>query len=333
MRRILTGTMAVNYPISLILKGVSSEITTKEILASKLSISAVRIRRFDWFSDRVEASIKGNYTLPSSFANNTSLTDLLDVGGNIYTIANAALQGCTSLVNVKFDNAFLSNSALAGVSSLTNALYSGVLKVRQVFNGSLTGTQLKKVIIDTGSVSQGSMQSMPNLEEVYLPGLTTIEADAFNGSSKLSKLNTSDVMSISNRAFSSTGFVNLSFPKIVNLTGLSVFNGINTLKTIEFDSLVNISTSESLFSSCPLLEYISMKKVKTYGTYNNITGASARFYGFNNVKLGCIIDCNIALATANTTNNTAHEALKWVKANRQAVVKFYDDNGNYVSTL
>ena len=334
MRRILTGTMAVNYPISLILKGVSSEITTKEILASKLSISAVRIRRFDWYSDRIEASIKGNYVLPvTAFKDNTLLTDLLDVGGNIYTIVNGALQGCTSLVNVKFDNAYLLNSALEGLSNLKNLDYSGVVKIRQIFNSAMRNTGFKKVIIDSGAISDSALRDMPNLEEVYLPGLTSVDADGFNDSAKLSILNTSDITTIANRSFIGTAFVNLDFPKLVTVGDVSPFTAISTLKTIKFGSLVTISSSESFFTNCPLLEYIDMKKVKTYGTYNNTAGASVRFYGFNNVKLGCIIDCNIALATANTANNTAHEALKWVKANRQAVVKFYDDNGNYISTL
>lgn len=334
MRRILTAASSVNYPISLILKGVSSTVTTKEVLASMLSIDSKRIRRFDRYSDRVEASIKGNYTLPNSFANNTSLTDLLDVGGKISTIINNALQGCTSLVNVKFDNAYLANSALANLTGLNNtAINGGTLKLREVFHSGIRGTGFKKVIIDSGGILDGSLRDMPNLEEVYLPGLTSVGTDGFNGSAKLSILNTSNITGVSNRAFIGTAFVNLDFPKLVTVTAISPFTAISTLKTIKFGSLVTISSSENFFTNCPLLEYIDMKKVKTYGTYNNIAGASVRLYGFNNVKLGCIIDCNIALATANTTNNTVHEALKWVKTNRQAVVKFYDDNGNYISTL
>ena len=305
MRRILTAASSVNYPISLILKGVSSTVTTKEVLASMLSIDSKRIRRFDRYSDRVEASIKGNYTLPNSFANNTSLTDLLDIGGNISTIQQNALQGCTSLVNVKFDNAYLSNSALTGLSNLKNLDYSGVVKVRQIFNSAMRDTGFKKVIIDSGAILDNSLRNMPNLEEVYLPGLATVNTDGFNGSAKLSILNTSDITNVANRAFVGTAFVNLDFPKLVTVGGVSPFTAISTLKTIKFGSLVNIASSESFFTNCPLLEYIDMKKVKTYGTYNNTAGASVRFYGFNNVKLGCIIDCNIALATANTTNNTA----------------------------
>ncbi len=336
MRRILLSAGTGNYPINTIIKGVSTTVTTKENLASMLSIDVRRIRRFDLFPDRLEVSIRGNYVMTTAFRNNTLLTDYLDVGGLINSIPSGAFSGCTNLINLQINNASLSNGALSGMINLTNPAFGGTLRIRRFASISgLYGAGLKKVIVDTDSFQSGVMRDMPNLEEVVQPNVEWIDSDCFNGCSKLASLTTGNVTTLGNRAFNATGFVNLDFPKLTTLGGVSPFTGLVNLKTIKFGSLVNVTTSESFLSSNSLLELIDMKKVKNYGgtTIATTPGLSARFYGFNNVKLGCVIEANISLATANTNDGTAHEALKWAKTARQAVVKFYDDNGNYVSTL
>lgn len=77
------------------------------------------------------------------------------------------------------------------------------------------------------------------------------------------------------------------------------------------------------FYNCQFLELISIKKCKIiYGT---------SFQNFYNIKRGCKIEVNIALLTYN--NGEAAGDLIYAKNSRGAIVEFYDDNGNYISTL
>lgn len=52
---------------------------------------------------------------------------------------------------------------------------------------------------------------------------------------------------------------------------------------------------------------------------------------FDNLKTGCKIEANIFLATANA--GAVDAGLDYAKTTRGAIVDFYDDAGNYVSTL
>lgn len=335
-RRILLS-QAGNYPINTIIKGVSNTITTRELLAAKLEINPIRIRSFNVYPDRLEVSIKGSYVMSAyNFRNNTDLTDYLDLGGLMVNIPSGAFQGCTNFTNIKCDNVSLSNGALLGLSNLTNPLYGGTIKIKRFGSiGGLAYTGFKKVIIETDNIFSGTLREMPNLEEIVLPYQQEvyIGTDALNSSTKAALINVEYVTSVGNRAFNATAFEVLDFQRLVSIGGVSPFVNMSKLKSIKFGSLVNVNDSESFLANSTSLEYVDIKKIKYFGSHHSNPSASARLYGFNGIKLNCVIEANITLATADTTDGTAHQSLKKAKANRLAIVKFYDDNGNYVFTL
>lgn len=76
-------------------------------------------------------------------------------------------------------------------------------------------------------------------------------------------------------------------------------------------------------------EELDIRKLKVYGSDPTVSGSTVS--GFGSLKTNCIIKVHQDLATANS--GAPHGALVWVKANRSAIVEFYDDAGNYVSTL
>jgi len=107
--------------------------------------------------------------------------------------------------------------------------------------------------------------------------------------------------------FRNTKIVNLNLPSLVYMGNFSGTIGNN-------------------FSGMTFLELLSAKKLKQIGTDPNLNANN-----FAGIKTGAKIQVHIDLRTVNAGN--AHAELVWVKANRSAIVEFYDDNGNYVSTL
>ena len=104
------------------------------------------------------------------------------------------------------------------------------------------------------------------------------------------------------------------------------FQGLSNLKEIRLDALENLPTSLNHFSGLVSCNLISMKKFKSFNS-NSIGAGSV----FANLKLNCVIEVHIALATANAGAPAAQ--ILWAKNNRASIVNFYDDSGNYVSTL
>ena len=80
-------------------------------------------------------------------------------------------------------------------------------------------------------------------------------------------------------------------------------------------------------------EQINAKNLKYLGNPADIgnNGGALSHRTFHNLKLNCYIRVNIALATVNSGSVDA--ALQWAKDERNAIVEFYDDNGDYVSDL
>lgn len=107
--------------------------------------------------------------------------------------------------------------------------------------------------------------------------------------------------------FRNTKIVNLNLPSLIYMGDFSGTIGNN-------------------FAGMTFLELLSMKKLKQIGSNPNLNANN-----FSGIKTGAKIQVHIDLRTANAGN--AHAELVWVKANRAAIVEFYDDNGNYVSTL
>lgn len=162
------------------------------------------------------------------------------------------------------------------------------------------------------------------------------------------------VETIGTRTFRNTKLIELVLPKLrytsatsisyntllplINLPSLNVY-GAQALSAnsaaIEIyapnlEEIGNITTNRSNdLSSLSSLNILDLRKLKVYN--NPATDYAASTSGFSGLKTGCEIRVHIALATANA--GAVNESLRYAKNVRGAIVKFYDDNGNYVSTL
>lgn len=195
-----------------------------------------------------------------------------------------------------------------------------------------------------------SFNGCTSLQIIQIPGVTAITGTMLNSCTSLTKvigdkitlvstsgirsvplltennINLSNVHTIHDLAMSSmgAGMKNLYFPKLTTL-GSQAFRGNPQLLTFSAPILEVINESTSLFNGDSGLGFINMPKLKVFGV------PSVNSLEFLSLKIGCEIRVHIALATANS--GAPVTSLLYAKNNRAAIVKFYDDNGNYVSTL
>ncbi len=131
-----------------------------------------------------------------------------------------------------------------------------------------------------------------------------------------------NLTTLTNSGFENTFKIDVS--TLPNNTGSNFRN--TRFKKIIAPNLTLINTRGSLFKECSTLELISMKKLTTFG--NAPANTSDTFTG---LAMNCLIEVNIALASINS--GSADASLIWAKVNRNAIVNFYDNNGNFISTL
>lgn len=150
------------------------------------------------------------------------------------------------------------------------------------------------------------------VEELYLPAVTYLQAYGIAYNPNLLYLNLPEFITPASQCVrNNTGLLEFHAPKLTAIGNITSGGQQNF-----FDS----------YNSCNI---ISMRKLKIYGSPSS--GTTGNTSGFLGLKMGCVIEVHIDLATANA--GTANTSLIWAKTNRGAIVKFYDDNGNYVSTL
>jgi hypothetical protein len=77
--------------------------------------------------------------------------------------------------------------------------------------------------------------------------------------------------------------------------------------------------------SLPLISVIDIKKCTSFGT----SGLGGR--GITTPKTGAIFNVNIALLTSNA--GAVNADMLYYKTNYACIINFYDNSGNYVSTL
>lgn len=160
--------------------------------------------------------------------------------------------------------------------------------------------------------TNGELFRDSTINNVVMPGLTTMN----NGLD-----------------FAYTRIVNLSLPSYTggstSTPSSQTFRNNPMMKTCILDSATTLNPSQ-LFINNTSMELISYKKLKSYGNPAMPTN-SGNDSGFLALKTGCTIETNIFMRTANA--GAPHNAFVYAKNSRGAIVKFYDDAGNYVSTL
>lgn len=173
----------------------------------------------------------------------------------------------------------------------------------------------------------------------------------FNDSALLSFLdNEGKVISLAAGVFRNTGLLHVNLPKVtttllasigynLDLTeivlpeiinfGSQSLRGNSACKKIICLKLETIDFKENCFSGSTSLELLDLRKLKYYGSPASGNGATAS--GLSSLKTGCEIRVHEFMKTANS--GTADLALIYAKTVRGATVNFYNDAGNYVSTL
>lgn len=314
-----------------IIGGVGSVITTKSALATKLGISESIISGFKIVGSDVHFRARDNYNIATDcFNGDLSITKYVDLDGRVENIWVRSFQS-SSIKNIYLPNAVFGDFAFAYCSQLINDEYGGVLNYNQGFltggQACLRGTKIPTVNINLADkITLESFHSWIG-ESINFYG-TSIENSAFR-TAQFKYANFPNVTNISALAFyQCQGSEELSFPLIVTLDNAGQsFRQLTRTKRLYMDSLETITENAKnvLFRDCTSMELIRMRKLKTFGTATSNNDVWTR------VKTGVEIQVNIELATINSGN--AEASLAWAKANRSAIVNFYDDSGNYVSTL
>jgi hypothetical protein len=149
-----------------------------------------------------------------------------------------------------------------------------------------------------------------NLVEVLLPKaqLYEILSNTYTWvyNPKLSKLILPTTTTFPQNSIHSTDLVELNLDNVVTFQGAAVNGALNKLTVL------------------------NIKKCKSFGT-TGPTGPSNAFRGINTPKIGMTFNVNIALLTSNA--GAVNADMLFYKTNYSCVINFYDDNGNYVSTL
>lgn len=193
------------------------------------------------------------------------------------------------------------------------------------FEGASNLTELKMKGITT--LVANFIFNTPNLNTVEFGVLTRIESNG--GSNSAAIYPTDNVTSLGNSAFINNKHTTIDLSSMTSIVNSSPIRGSTLATSLLMPNVTSIASSVQFFQNLTSCNYINLKKLKTYGIY--ASGASEFNLGFQNLKMGCTIDVNVSMLTANS--GSPHEAFVWVKNNRGAIVKFYDDDGNYVSTL
>ena len=145
-----------NFPINTIIGGVAASISTKAVLATKLSIPESEIRKFVIVGSDVHANIRSDYSLANDcFYNNLNLTKYKDIDGHVTSV------GINALKNTSLNELLLPKYAIAANTSSITA------------NNNLLELDLK--VISAGGSICGSSSS---IKRIYFSELESISSKA-----------------------------------------------------------------------------------------------------------------------------------------------------------
>lgn len=150
----------------------------------------------------------------------------------------------------------------------------------------------------------------------------------FDGSSNLHTLELYGLKTFSNGGLPKIRFTKIEklyFPEMTIVQGNNSVTNNNLLTSIDIPNATS-SYNSNIFYNNPLLSNVNITKVK-----GNIGLNSRNNSWFSLCAIGCIINVNIDMLTNN--GGSPDEDLTVIKSQRNAVINFYDDSGNYVSTL
>lgn len=244
-------------------------------------------------------------TLPNSMFNNDRLLSDLTTG-RLTSIGQRALLN-TYLVTF-VDTELVTIIGLEGMSNMLSLVTTDLSSVTTLNNSALKGNIILESIGDTAN-------------------LTTLNQEVFQNTPLLESVNVSSVVSIptSINMFYNCGVRTLDFENYQGgFAGNQIFASMKRITTFKANKTVAI-TGARTFSESNILDLIEIKKCKDLGT------PSEDRQHFRNIKMNCTIRVNDFLRTCNAGNADAD--LVYAKTQLNATVEFFDDAGNYTSTL
>lgn len=299
--------------------GIGGIVNTPALLATKLDISESIIENFEVVGSDVYVNITDTYSMTSRFYNDTDITHFHDNEGKVLSLGTNQFRNCSNLISVKFPEL----TSLTGNSSDDSGVFRNT--------PSLNLCEIPKL---TSMGGRNHFRDTPSLLNIELLLLTGMQTFTFTDAG-VTSLNLPSVTSFQRSVFNAnTSIQELIMTGLISVTIFEMFLNLRGCINIYLPNLQSINDKRNTFASssgASAFELIDAKKLKTLGNPSHVGNSSGGEQTFNNLKTNCIINVHEDLATANSGN--ADAALVWAKNNRSAVVNFYDDNGDYVSTL
>lgn len=175
-------------------------------------------------------------------------------------------------------------------------------------------------------VHESFAQRCPKLDVLEMPNLANVGNQPFWGNPKLTYTYFPLLVGLEGANWmymNNSTMIEAENPNINKLYG-SHYSGCVKLERAIHDQA--LSVGQLAFNNCSSIDLISLKKAKS------MVATSTPQYVFNNIKTGCLIKVNDFLRTSKT-GGLPDDNLTYAKDIRGATVEFYDDAGNYVSTL
>lgn len=290
-----------------------TSVTSASDYSVKSGLSINHIKGFKITGNDVSFRIDVDYQLEKdAFYNDNDITYINDVEGKIKELNSGCFRNCSNL-----EEAYL--NGVTDINDTNNTSTSGCFRNCT----SLEILQLNALHEVFGYFSFSNLTAMVYLD---LPA-TFLKVYRFMFSNTdCGKINLSHITTGSTgnglRAFQGAkGILNLTSFSTQGRQDFYAFEGTE----IYLPALTSLSDKMSYFQNCSSLTLIDAKKLK------NINSPSNELDMFLNLKSNCVINVHIDLATNNGGN--ADASLIYAKTVRSAVVNFYDNLGNYVSTL
>lgn len=324
--------------------GVNAPIDTPTKLANKLGININRVSGFKVKGNNVEVRIKGSYTMGSFGAlnqvdANQNITYFYDNEGLVSAMqSHYAFRYCVNFSDFKFSSNLLliSNDAFS-YTSIVHADLSYLTSATTGEWGNMFRFCLELLSANTGELGTtglGQGQIFFNCPKLQLENVTTkvrFYNQMFRASGSVSgTFNNPYVLELNSFSFSHTNRAeNVYLPNCVRFRNEEFYRGTaaqgNFLKQVVAPKVTAIGVNGgngSCFVKNHALELLDIRACKFfYGTVSFT----------DSMKAGGIIKVHIFMATSNAGG--ANAELVYLKTTRGVTVQFYDDAGNYVSTL
>lgn len=310
-----------NIEINTYIGGVSTNVYNKYILASKLGLNVTKIKKFKIVGNDLECAIDDNYTLFSyrdqndiitgSFAPD-GITYFKDLGGNVLNLGESAFRNCPNLTEVEFPSLIQINGNQNNTSGCFKDSISFTTFIADNLEALIGNNHFKNT----------------NLTNANFPSLKTLNSNTCFRTTPFTNYDFPSLTSIGSINLGTAYTNTANFPILNNLSS-GAFTGFGAV-TLDLPSVTRIYGKTYTFSKMSNIQTINLKNLTYFANPANDGGSSYQ-KTFYNINSGCEINIHEYNATSN--NGSADASLVYAKNQRNATINFYNNNGNFVSTL